>query len=251
MALRDQPYLPLYVQDFLTDEKLVECSAEATGVYIRLLCILHKSLEYGTILLKQKDKQTESKINNFALKLFKQMPYPMEVVENSLQELVNEDVLFIDGNRLGQKRMIHDNKLSLVRAKSGQKGGKSSHSKRNFAQAKTQANAETEYESETEVKSSIKKTIRYAPEFESFWALYPKKVAKPKAYQAWVKVAPSNGDLEKILEAVKKQRGSKDWAKNDGQYIPHPSVWLNNERWNDVIEKCESIEEIPEWLRTE
>ena len=43
MALRDQPYLPLYVQDFLTDEKLAECSAMATGVYIRLMCIMHKS----------------------------------------------------------------------------------------------------------------------------------------------------------------------------------------------------------------
>lgn len=40
MALRDQPYLPLYVLDFLVDEKLAYCSAESTGVYIRLMCIL-------------------------------------------------------------------------------------------------------------------------------------------------------------------------------------------------------------------
>ena len=60
MALRDQPYLPLYVQDFLTDEKLIECSASATGVYIRVMCIMHKSDPYGMILLKQKDKQTSS-----------------------------------------------------------------------------------------------------------------------------------------------------------------------------------------------
>ena len=43
MALREQPYLPLYVQDFLTDEKLNECSAESTGVYIRLMCIMDKA----------------------------------------------------------------------------------------------------------------------------------------------------------------------------------------------------------------
>ena len=71
MALRDQPYLPLYVQDFLTDEKLIECSASATGVYIRVMCIMHKSDPYGMILLKQKDKQTSSTIQNFALKLIK------------------------------------------------------------------------------------------------------------------------------------------------------------------------------------
>ena len=39
MALRDQPYLPLYVLDFLVDEKLAYCSAESTGVYIRLMCM--------------------------------------------------------------------------------------------------------------------------------------------------------------------------------------------------------------------
>ena len=59
MALRNQPYFPLYVQDFMTDEKLNECSAKANGIYIRLMCIMHKSEEYGTILLKQKYKQNE------------------------------------------------------------------------------------------------------------------------------------------------------------------------------------------------
>ena len=64
MALRNQPYLPLYVQDFMTDEKLNECSPAANGIYIRLMCILHKSETYGQILLKQKYKQNESKIEN-------------------------------------------------------------------------------------------------------------------------------------------------------------------------------------------
>lgn len=57
MALRDQPYLPLYVNDFLSDEKLNNCSAESTGVYIRLMCLMHKSNEYGVISLS--DRQIE------------------------------------------------------------------------------------------------------------------------------------------------------------------------------------------------
>ncbi|MFA5407989.1 MAG: hypothetical protein WC343_04380, partial [Bacilli bacterium] len=96
MALRNQPYLPLYVQDFLTDEKLAECSAESTGVYIRLMCLMHKSEEYGIILLKQKDKQNSKQINNFAYKLAKQMPYSTEVIEQSLSELLEENVLILD-----------------------------------------------------------------------------------------------------------------------------------------------------------
>ena len=47
MALRDQPYIPLYVQDFMTDEKLNECSAATTEVYIRLMCVMHKSEKIG------------------------------------------------------------------------------------------------------------------------------------------------------------------------------------------------------------
>ena len=75
MALRDQPYLPLYIQDFLTDEKLSECSASATGVYIRIMCLMHKSEHYGKILLKQKHKQTGKQIEDFASFFAKVLPY--------------------------------------------------------------------------------------------------------------------------------------------------------------------------------
>ena len=98
MSRREQPYLPLYVMDFLTDEKLVECSAESTGVYIRLMCLMHKSEQYGAILLKQKDKQTGKQIYDFACKLMRQMPYDIETIERSLTELLNEGVLSMDGD---------------------------------------------------------------------------------------------------------------------------------------------------------
>ena len=147
MALRNQPYLPLYVQDFLTDEKLIECSAESTGVYIRLLCIMHKSEEYGAILLKQKDKQKDKQIENFAYKIAKQMPYDIKIIESSLKELINEKVIILDEDKLIQKRMVNDNYISEIRAKSGSKGGKKTKKNiENFAQAKRQANSEDEDE---------------------------------------------------------------------------------------------------------
>lgn len=153
MALRDQPYLPLYIQDFLTDEKLIECSASATGVYIRLLCIMHKSEEYGTILLRQKDQQRGQQVENFAYKLAKQMPYDEEEIHSSLHELIEEGVLQIKGSKLLQKRMLEDNNLSLVRAESGKKGGFATAKKL----AKHVANTEYEYEYENEDEIIIKK----------------------------------------------------------------------------------------------
>ena len=167
MALRNQPYFPLYVQDFMTDEKLSECSAEATGVYIRLMCILHKSEEYGRILLKQKDKQTSKQILNFATKLAKNMPYDVLVIERSLNELTEEGVISIDGDYLKQKRMIKDCLTSENRSKSGKKGGEKTSkilhfakannqaSAKEFAKAKVVANSEYEYEIENEYEVVI------------------------------------------------------------------------------------------------
>lgn len=156
MALRDQPYMPLYVQDFLVDEKLCECSAESTGVYIRLMCIMHKSDEYGTILLKQKDKQSDKQVLNFADKLAKHMPYQVEVIKRSLSELLENGVIQVDGDRIIQKRMIKDNHVSLVRASAGKKGG----DKTAFAKAKDQASSENENE------------IEYVNEYKDLFDLY-------------------------------------------------------------------------------
>ncbi len=165
MALRDQPYLPLYVQDFLTDEKLVECSAQSTGVYIRLMCLMHKSSQYGCILLKQKDKQNDSTILNFAYKLSRQMPYTVDVIADALAELLEENVVQISGDTLLQKRMVKDANLSDTRA-SSRRGKKKSADCSNepqsfdhgfdtdfdtdFVPTKSATNAENEIEVEIE-----------------------------------------------------------------------------------------------------
>lgn len=171
MSLRNQPYFPLYVQDFLTDEKLIECSAESTGVYIRLMCILHKSDDYGCILLKQKDKQNESNIKNFALKLAKQMPYDVLTIEKSLKELIDEKVLILEDNLLYQKRMRNDGILSDKRAKAGSRGGKSKKNDTNFATAKIQAN----------VQAKVKATSEYENEYEYEYENNNKKEKKDKS----------------------------------------------------------------------
>ena len=158
MSLRDQPYLPLYVQDFLTDEKLIECSAAATGVYIRIMCIMHKSEQYGKILLRQKPWQ----IKNFAIKLAKHLPFEIFEIEECLTELIESGVLSIQENALIQKRMVIDNELSIKRSISGSKGANAKWGKNNFAKANLMANsmangmandmANTEIENENENK---------------------------------------------------------------------------------------------------
>ena len=35
---------------------------------------------------------------------------------------------------------------------------------------------------------------------------------------------------------------SEQWKKDDGQFIPHPTTFLNGERWNDEIDVREKEE---------
>ena len=222
MALRNQPYLPLYVQDFLTDEKLAECSAQATGVYIRVMCLMHKSEKYGTILLKQKHKQTTEQIKNFALLLLRHLPYELDVIQSSLTELIEEGVLILEGDLLIQKRMVKDAGISNIRSISGKKGGNNSLGKtprtiKKFAQAKIQANTESENESDTET------------EFNLFWNLYDKKAGvKSKLLKKWAKLKQSEKD--KIFETLPKYV-----ASTEKKYRKNPETYLNNEAWNDEI----------------
>lgn len=168
MALRNSPYLPLYVQDFLTDEKLIDCSASANGVYIRLMCILHKSEPYGKILLKQKYKQNESMCLNFASMLLRQMPYSMSEIHDGLEELLDNKIIEIDGDYLLQKRMVKDGELSEKRAVAGKKGGKKSleiclskmsskSESKNISKSEANSENENEYDIDIENEYNIKK----------------------------------------------------------------------------------------------
>jgi uncharacterized protein YdaU (DUF1376 family) len=160
MALRNQPYFPLYVQDYLTDEKLNMCSAASQGVYVKIMCIFHKSEQYGGVLLKQKDKQNEQQILNFAYRLARLLPFTESEVTNAVTELVDEGVLSIDGDFLYQKRMVKDGQISDKRSNAGKTGGEKTSQKfkqsDDFAKAKVQAktkqNTEYEYEYENEDK---------------------------------------------------------------------------------------------------
>jgi hypothetical protein len=66
--------------------------------------------------------------------------------------------------------------------------------------------------------------------FDLFWNSYPKKVGKGKAEEAWQKHKP---DLETVLKTLTWQKGSKQWFKEDGTYIPNPTTYINQKRWLD------------------
>ena len=74
-----------------------------------------------------------------------------------------------------------------------------------------------------------------AEAFEMFWKLYPNKKAKANARKAWDKLKPSTELRQTLMTALGSHRLSRDWTKDDGQYVPMASTWLNGERWTDEL----------------
>lgn len=70
--------------------------------------------------------------------------------------------------------------------------------------------------------------------FETFWASYPRKDGKQKALRAWLKLKPSRELCAVMWDALERAKRSRQWAKDNGEYIPMMSTWLNQERWKDA-----------------
>jgi len=66
--------------------------------------------------------------------------------------------------------------------------------------------------------------------FAQFWSLYPRRVGKTAAKKAFDKAVDSVG-LETVLDGVK--RFASDPYLPETKFIPHPSTWLNEGRWDD------------------
>ena len=67
--------------------------------------------------------------------------------------------------------------------------------------------------------------------FGEFWEAYPRKVGKGEAEKQWRKA--KGIDLQAVLKAIERARGTEQWQKDGGQFIPHPSTWLSQRRWED------------------
>ena len=70
-------------------------------------------------------------------------------------------------------------------------------------------------------------------QFDEFYSKYPKKVKKQNVKKWFEKNKPSSELFSSMMNSLEQFRGSKDWLKDNGQYIPYPSTWLNQRRWED------------------
>lgn len=69
-------------------------------------------------------------------------------------------------------------------------------------------------------------------DFDTFWRAYPRRVGKGDARKAFAK-ALKKTSIDRILKALAWQQHQPQWIRDGGAFVPHPTTWLNQERWDD------------------
>lgn len=80
--------------------------------------------------------------------------------------------------------------------------------------------------------------------FDAFWSAWPthkRKVAEVQCRRKW-KAKGCQSVADAVMAALEVAKASKDWTKDDGEFIPAPLTWLNQARWEAPTE-AESAQE--------
>ena len=83
--------------------------------------------------------------------------------------------------------------------------------------------------------------------FEVFWKAYPRKEKKQDAKKAFMKLKPSEDLFKAIMAGLENHKKSEQWTRDKGQYIPHPTTWLNGKRWEDELESAQAQQQPDKW----
>jgi len=192
-----------------------------------MICLMHQGKPYGH--LKVGSKVIDD------ITLSRMVGCPLDQVKEMLEELEKSEVFSRknDGT-IYSRRMVKDDDVRRKRRKAGRLGGNP------LLNQKVNLNDNQMVADEDEDRSIRIKEVNKAvlkERFESFYAEYPRKQAKQRALQSFLKIAPNEKLFEAMIGGLRQQKGSVQWNKDGGQFIPIPPTWLNGARWEDELAK--------------
>ncbi len=74
-------------------------------------------------------------------------------------------------------------------------------------------------------------------QFETFWRTYPRRIGKGAARKSFEKALRLES-FDGIMSGL--QRQLSYYSSKEQQFIPHPTTWLNQERWSDEPQPIQS-----------
>lgn len=92
----------------------------------------------------------------------------------------------------------------------------------------------TTYNTKEDTKVNINKkgVEKYDQDFKDFWDAYPRKINKHLAHQKWLTATKTFPTKKLIVCTIRFANLTKN-EKTEEKFIPHPSTWLNQKRYED------------------
>lgn len=82
-------------------------------------------------------------------------------------------------------------------------------------------------------------------DWEKFWALYPRKVAKAHARKMWARLTEAQKFA--ALESLPLHVRYWNLAGRDAERIPHAGSWIGGERWEDELQMPQPEKQADAW----
>ena len=223
--MKDPAFL-FYSNDFLSGTMLM--TDEEIGQYIKLLCLQHQKGH-----LKEKDMLNICKTYNE--EIFSKFKKDEEgnYYNERLEYETNKRKAYSDSRRNNRKKKekteTHEEDMKNI-CNSYEEHMENENENINIDLIKNK-NRDKGVIGEEEEKIEILEM--WETQFNEFYSNYPKKLKKQDVKKWFKKNKPSNELFSSMMNSLEQFRASKEWQKDGGQYIPHPSTWLNQKRWED------------------
>jgi uncharacterized protein YdaU (DUF1376 family) len=226
-------YYQFHINDFIAETHFL--NNNETSIYLKLFNhYLHeeKPLKNNMIFLQRLCGCTEDEVTN-VLNLF------FELKEDSWYRassdfIINEYQSTKEANSRGGKKSASNRKQRLADNSTLSGLQLTNNHKLLIINQEPEINKEETLTNNQLTKDLLDSESVYLEQFEEFWNTYPRKIGKEAARKEWLRLKP---DLEKVKKSLGWQRSCKEWRNEDGRYIPYPSKYLSEQRWQDERKK--------------
>lgn len=233
--------------DIFENPKLFGAPHGEQCLFIKILCAMKSSTERFSLSPSYWDAKYWAK----------RCEVSISEAESWITDLVKRGLIEKDGERLAihKWREYQPDPTAAERQEAKRERDKSetdshaSHSDTRDVTDVTLTGQDRTIPNQTKPNRKKRRVVVYSDDFIKFWKAYPRKNGKIKAWDNWEsamlsKVLPP---IDVILKAISEQRTSRQWSRDDGQFIPHPSTWLHQGRWDDEATEDNSTD--LSWIR--
>ena len=198
-------------------------------IWIKLLCLAGTVNDSGLVYLTRDVPYTDEMLAAVFDKPLTTTRLALNTFERfGMIEIGNDNLLLTSW-----EKYKNTDGLEKIRAQTKERVAKHRKSQKLLTCCNVTSNVTVTPRNATDKDIDIDKNISSSQsDFDVFWKAYPKKVGKEYARRSFAK---AKVDIQTLLSAIEKQKQSEQWQRDNGQYIPNPSTWLNQGRWEDEL----------------